>query len=355
MKIFEAMEKYGHEQLVFCYDKVSGLKAIIGIHDTTLGPALGGCRMWPYQSEDDAIYDVLRLSRGMTYKNSAMGLNLGGGKAVIIGNSRTDKSEELFRAFGKFVETLGGRYITAEDVGIGVEDITQVQVETSYVAGLPELSGDPSPATAFGVYRGIKACAKEVWGSESLKGKTVAVQGLGHVGYYLCRHLYDEGANLIVTDIYQDRIEPVVKEFGAKAVKPEEIYGVECDIFAPCALGAIINDETLPQLKCKIVAGAANNQLKEPRHGDALMEMGILYAPDFVINGGGVTNVAEEYSPSGYQRDRAYARVSKIYDKLLKVFEIAKREGIPTYKAADLMAEERINKLAGLKRMYIPE
>lgn len=355
MKIFEAMEKYGHEQLVFCYDKVSGLKAIIGVHDTTLGPALGGCRMWPYQSEDDAIYDVLRLSRGMTYKNSAMGLNLGGGKAVILANSRTDKSEELFRAFGKFVETLGGRYITAEDVGISVEDITQVQVETSFVAGLPELSGDPSPATAFGTYRGMKACAKEVWGSESLRGKTVAVQGVGHVGYYLCRHLYDEGANLIVTDIYEDRLEPVVKEFGAKVVKPEEIYGVQCDIFAPCALGAIINDETIPQLKCKIVAGAANNQLKEPRHGDTLMEMGILYAPDFVINGGGVTNVAEEYSPSGYQRDRAYARVSKIFDKLLKVFEIAKREGIPTYKAADLMAEERINKLAKLKRMYIPE
>ena len=355
MQIFEYMQKHGHEQLVFCHDKVSGLKAIIGIHDTTLGPALGGCRMWPYKSEDDAILDVLRLSKGMTYKNSVMGLDLGGGKAVIIGDSRKDKSEELFRALGKFVESLGGRYISAEDVGTSPDDISIVQIETDHVAGLFNLSGDPSPATAFGVYRGMKAAAREAFGSDSLKGKTVAVQGLGHVGYNLCRHLHDEGAGLIVTDIYEDRLQPVVEEFGAKAVKPEEIYGVECDIFAPCALGAVVNDETIPQFKCRVIAGAANNQLKEPRHGDILREKGIIYAPDYVINGGGVTNVAEEFSPSGYSHDRAYARIAKIYDKISKVIEISKRDGIPTYKAADVMAEERIDRIGRLQRMYLPE
>lgn len=355
MKIFEYMEKHGHEQLIFCYDKVSGLKAIIGIHDTTLGPALGGCRMWPYQSEDDAILDALRLSKGMTYKNSVMGLDLGGGKAVVIGDPRKDKSEELFRALGKFVESLGGRYITAEDVGTSPEDISVVQIETDHVAGVQGLSGDPSPATAFGVYRGMKAATREAFGSDSLKGKTVAVQGLGHVGYNLCRHLHDEGAKLIVTDIYEDRIGPVVEEFGAKAVKPDEIYGVECDIFAPCALGAVINDETIPRFKCKVIAGAANNQLKEPRHGDVLHQKGILYAPDYVINGGGVTNVAEEFAPSGYSHDRSYARIAKIYDKIAKVIEISRRDGIPTYRAADVMAEERIERIGRLQRMYLPE
>lgn len=355
MKIFDYMEKHGHEQLVFCHDKVSGLKAIIGIHDTTLGPALGGCRMWPYKEEDDAILDVLRLSKGMTYKNSTMGLDLGGGKCVVLGDSRTDKSEELFRALGKFVDSLGGRYITAEDVGTSVEDITVIQQETDHVAGLPNISGDPSPATAFGVYRGMKACAREAWGSDSLKGKTVSIQGLGHVGYYLAKHLKDEGADLVVTDIYEDRVASFVKEFGAKAVKPDEIYGVQCDIYAPCALGATVNDETIPQFKCKVVAGSANNQLKEPRHGDKLHEMGIIYAPDYVINGGGVTNVAEEFNPAGYNHDRAYNRIGKIYDKIARILEISKRDNIPTYKAADVMAEERIEKLGRLNRMYRAE
>ncbi len=355
MGIFELMEKYGHEQLVFCYDKASGLKAIIGIHDTTLGPALGGCRMWKYEKEEDAIIDVLRLSRGMTYKNSAMGLNIGGGKAVIWGDAKTDKSEALFRAFGKFVQSLGGRYITAEDVNTTVADMNYVMMETDHVVGRGESSGDPSPVTAFGVYRGMKAAAKWVYGTESLKGRTVAVQGLGKVGYHLCEHLHDEGAKLIVTDVNQENVDRVVKEFGATAVKPDEIYGVECDIYAPCALGATINDETIPQLKCKIVAGAANNQLKEPRHGDILKEMGILYAPDFVINGGGVINVAEEFNPTGYNRDRAYSRVATIYDKLMKVFEIAEKQNISTAKAADVMAEERIAKIHQLKRMYVAE
>ena len=355
MKIFEYMEKHGHEQLVFCHDRESGLKAIIGIHNTTLGPALGGCRMWPYADEDDAILDVLRLSKGMTYKNSVLGLVLGGGKCVVIGDSRKDKTEELFRALGKFVDTLGGRYITAEDVGTTVDDITTVQLETEHVAGLPHISGDPSPATAFGVYRGMKACAHEVWGSDSLKGKAVAVQGMGHVGYYLCQHLKDEGASLIITDIYEDRVESAVKEFGATAVKPDEIYGVACDIYAPCALGATVNDETIPQFKCKVIAGSANNQLKEPRHGDELHKRGIVYAPDYVINGGGVTNVAEEFNAAGYNHDRAYNRIAKIYDKIQRIIVISKRDGIPTYKAADVMAEERIERLGRLNRVYIPE
>ncbi|HEY3364623.1 MAG TPA: Glu/Leu/Phe/Val dehydrogenase [Symbiobacteriaceae bacterium] len=355
MGIFEQMEKYGHEQLVFCYDKSSGLKAIIGIHNTTLGPALGGTRMWNYEKEEDAVTDVLRLSRGMAYKNSAMGLNLGGGKAVIWGNAKTDKSEELFRAFGKFVQSLGGRYITAEDVNTTVEDMNYVLMETDFVTGRADGSGDPSPVTAFGVYKGIKAAAKWKFGTESLKGKVCAVQGLGKVGYHLCEHLHDEGAKLIVTDINPDNVARVVKEFGAVAVAPDEIYGVECDIYAPCALGATVNDDTINQLKCKVVAGAANNQLKEPRHGDVLKAKGILYAPDFVINGGGVVNVAEEFNPAGYNRDRAYTRVAAIYDKLMKVFTIAEERNISTAQAADVLAEERINKHLQLKRMYVAE
>lgn len=355
MRIFEQMEKYGHEQLVFCYDKASGLKAVIGIHDTTLGPALGGSRMWNYATEEEAVTDVLRLSRGMTYKNSAMGLNIGGGKAVIWGDAKKDKSEEYFRAFGRFVQSLGGRYITAEDVNTSVEDMNYVLMETEHVVGRGDVSGDPSPVTAFGVYRGMKAAAKWAFGTESLKGKVVAVQGLGKVGYHLCEHLHDEGARLIVTDINQANIDRVVKEFGAAAVGPDEIYGVECDIYAPCALGASVNDETIPQFKCKVVAGAANNQLKEPRHGDILREKGILYAPDFVINGGGVMNVAEEFNPNGYNRDRAYARVSTIYDKLIRIFQIAQEQNVSTARAADVLSEERLNKIHQLKRIYVAE
>jgi len=355
MGIFEKMEKYGHEQVVFCYDKASGLKAIIGIHDTTLGPALGGTRMWNYAAEEDAVEDVMRLSRGMSYKNSAMGLNLGGGKAVIWGDAKQDKSEELFRAFGTFVGSLGGRYITAEDVNTTVEDMNYVMMETDFVSGRADVSGDPSPVTAYGVYKGIKASAKFAFGSENLKGKVVAVQGLGKVGYHVCEHLHDEGAKLIVTDINPEAVARAVKEFGATAVGSEEIYGVECDIFSPNALGAGINDATLPLFKCKVIAGGANNQLKEPRHADVLKEKSILYAPDFVINGGGVINVAEEFNQSGYSRDRAYARVSTIYDKLMKVFAIAQERNITTAKAADLMAEERIAKIASVHRMYVAE
>ncbi|MHB8075061.1 Leu/Phe/Val dehydrogenase [Desulfosporosinus fructosivorans] len=354
MKIFEYLQKYDYEQLVICQDQTSGLKAIICIHDTTLGPALGGTRMWNYDCEEDAILDALRLARGMTYKNAAAGLNLGGGKTVIIGDSRTQKNEELFRAFGRYVQSLSGRYITAEDVGTTVRDMDWVHLETKFVTGVSSscgASGDPSPMTARGVWRGMKAAAKEAYGSDSLNGKTIAIQGLGHVGYYLAKHLHEEGAKLIVTDIHDDVIKRVVDEMGAKVVGCDEIFGVEADIFAPCAMGAVINDETIPQFKFRIIAGAANNILKEDRHGDKLHELGIIYAPDYVINAGGVINVADELE--GYNYERALAKVEMVYDNVAKVIEIAKRDQIPTYKAADRMAEERIEKIGRVRSNYL--
>ncbi|MGE5593642.1 MAG: Glu/Leu/Phe/Val dehydrogenase dimerization domain-containing protein [Betaproteobacteria bacterium] len=355
MKLFEEMGRYGFEQVVFATDEVSGLRAIIAIHDTTLGPALGGCRMWPYSSEEEALIDALRLARGMTYKNAAAGLDFGGGKAVIIGDPRKDKSEALFRAFGRFVDTLGGRYVTAEDVGVSVEDMEIVHTETDHVLGLSATtgsSGDPSPVTAFGVVRGMKACALEVFGSDSLKDKTVVVQGAGHVGYHVVRYLTEEGAKVYVTDIYEDRVKKAADDFGAKPVPSDKVFDFECDVFCPCALGAVINDETLPKLKCKIVAGSANNQLKEDRHGDALEDAGILYAPDYIINAGGVINVADEFY--GYNRERALRKAAGIYDNILKVIAIAKRDGIPTYKAAARLAEERIEKLGRIRKVYVP-
>jgi leucine dehydrogenase len=355
MDIFKYMERYSYEQLVMCHDPVSGLKAIIAIHDTTLGPALGGTRMWMYQNDDEAVVDALRLARGMTYKAAAAGLNLGGGKTVIIGDSKKDKSEALWRAFGRFVQSLNGRYITAEDVGTTVDDMNYVRLETRFVTGVSGTtgsSGDPSPVTAFGVWQGMKACAKEVYGIDALKDMTIAVQGVGHVGYYLAKHLAEEGANLIVTDINDENVARVVGEFGAVAVKPHEIFRVDCDIFAPCALGAIINDESIGQLKCKIIAGAANNQLKEERHGDILEERGIIYAPDYIINAGGLMNVADELN-GGYNRERAFRKVETIYENVEKVIFIAKRDGIPTYKAADLLAEERIAAIGRVKKTYL--
>jgi leucine dehydrogenase len=290
----------------------------------------------------------------MTYKNAAAGLNIGGGKTVILGDSRTEKSEELFRALGRFVQGLGGRYITAEDVGTNVQDMDWVRLETQFVTGVSSSygsSGDPSPMTARGVWRGMKAAAKEVYGTANLSGKTIAVQGLGHVGRYLAQLLVKEGAKLIVTDVNSEAVQQVVNETGAWAVKPEDIYGVECDIFAPCALGAVINDSTIPQLKCQIVAGAANNVLAEEKHGDRLHELGILYAPDYVINAGGVINVADELE--GYNYERALKKVEGIYDNVTKVISIAKRDQIPTYRAADRMAEERIEKIGRIKNTYL--
>ncbi|WP_232696213.1 Leu/Phe/Val dehydrogenase [Brevibacillus daliensis] len=354
MKIFEYLQKYNYEQLVLCQDETSGLKAIIAIHDTTLGPALGGTRMWMYNSEEDAIEDALRLARGMTYKAAAAGLNLGGGKAVIIGDPRKDKSEELFRSFGRYIQGLHGRYITAEDVGTTVADMDLIHQETNYVTGVSPAfgsGGNPSPVTAFGVYRGMKAAAKRAFGSDNLSGKTIAVQGVGNVAYNLCRYLHEEGAHLIVTDINQENVERAVEDFGAKAVGVQDIFSVDCDIFAPCALGAIINDDTIGLLKAKVIAGAANNQLKEERHGDRIEQMGIVYAPDYVINAGGLINVADELQV--YNRDRAMKKVETIYDNMLRVFDIADRDQIPTYKAADRMAEERIARLARSRNSFL--
>jgi leucine dehydrogenase len=354
MELFKYLEKYDYEQVVFCQDKQSGLKAIIAIHDTTLGPALGGTRMWTYASEEAAIEDALRLAKGMTYKNAAAGLNLGGGKTVIIGDPRKDKNEEMFRAFGRYIQGLNGRYITAEDVGTTVADMDLIHEETDYVTGISTAfgsSGNPSPVTAFGVYRGMKAAAKEAFGTDSLEGKVIAVQGVGNVAYPLCQYLHDEGAQLIVTDINAEAVKRAVEEFGARAVEPDEIYGVECDIYAPCALGATINDDTIPQLKARVIAGSANNQLKDPTHGDIIHEMGIVYAPDYVINAGGVINVADELY--GYNQERAMKKVEQLYTSIEKIIEISKRDGIPTYVAADRMAEERINRIRNSRSQFL--
>ena len=333
-----------------CYDKASGYRGVIAIHDTTLGPALGGARFWSYASDEEAIIDALRLSRGMTYKNAVAGLNLGGGKSVIIGDNRTTKREMTFRAHGRFVDSLGGRYITAEDVGTSTADMDFVHMETKYVTGLANKSGDPSPVTARGVFRSIQASAKHRWGSDSLEGKAVAVQGLGHVGYYLCKELNAAGAKLIVTDIDAARVKRVVDEFGATAVEHDSIFGVKADIFAPCALGGIINDKTLPQLRVEIVAGGANNQLLEERHGEKIEARGILYAPDYVANAGGVINVYSELA--GWTRERSLRKADEIYDTLLGVFELAREDRIPTYVAADRIAERRLKAVGSLMRTW---
>jgi leucine dehydrogenase len=351
MDLFSFMSEQGHEQVVFCQDASCGYRGIIAIHDTTLGPALGGTRFWNYESEGEALLDVLRLSQGMTYKAAVAGLNLGGGKSVIIGDPKTQDREMIFRAHGRFIESLAGRYITAEDVGTSVSDMDYVNMETSYVSGLPGKSGDPSPVTAFGTYRGIKAAARERYGSDSLRGRTVAVQGLGNVGYSLCRYLTQEGARLIVTDIDPERVQRAAADFAAEPVGADEIYGAEAEIYAPCALGATLNDETIPLLRVEIVAGAANNQLEEPRHGDELHRRGILYCPDYVINAGGVINVYGEVK--GWSSEQAMRKAGEIYATLLRLFELTRVEGIPTYQAADRIAERRIEAVGRVQRNWI--
>jgi leucine dehydrogenase len=350
MKLFDTIAAMGHEQLVLCNDTSAGYRGIIAIHSTTLGPALGGTRFWNYATDEEAIIDALRLARGMTYKNAVAGLNLGGGKSVIIGNNKTTDREMIFRAHGRFVESLGGRYLTAEDVGTSTADMDYVHMETKNVTGLAGRSGDPSPVTAHGVFRAIQASAKEKWGSDDLNGRTVSVQGAGHVGYFLSKELHEAGAKLIVTDIDAERVKQVVSEFGARAVAPDEIYSVQADIFAPCALGGIINDKTIPQLKVEVVSGAANNALLEDRHGDILDQKGILYAPDYVANAGGVINVYSELA--GWSSARAFRKADEIYDTVLKVFKIAKTDRIPTYVAADRLAEQRIAAVGGLVRTW---
>jgi leucine dehydrogenase len=351
MQIFDKIGEHRHEQLLFSYEPTSGYRGIIAIHDTTLGPALGGTRFWNYATDEEAIVDVLRLARGMTYKAAVAGLNLGGGKAVIMGDPKTTRREMLFRAHGRFVDSLKGRYITAEDVGTSVEDMDYVQMETAFVSGVAGRSGDPSPVTAYGTYRGIKACSRARYGTDSLHDVTVAVQGTGHVGYYLCSFLADEGARLIVTDIDDAKVDRVVSEFGARAVAPDAIYTVDAQVFAPCALGAVVNDRTIGSLRFDIIAGAANNQLAEERHGRALEEREILYAPDYVINAGGLINVYGELN--GWTADRAKRKAGEIYDTLLQLFDLANEQGIPTFEAADRLAERRIEQVAALKRSYI--
>ena len=350
MKLFDTIAGMGHEQLVLCQDSASGYRGIIAVHSTVLGPALGGTRFWNYATDEEAIVDALRLARGMTYKNAVAGLNLGGGKSVIIGDNKTAVREMIFRAHGRFVESLGSRYITAEDVGTSTADMDYVHMETDYVSGLAGRSGDPSPVTAHGVFRAIQASAKERWGSDDLVNKIVAIQGCGHVGYYLAKELHESGAKLVVSDIDGERVKRVVAEFGARGVASDEIYGVQADIFAPCALGAIVNDKTIPQLKVEIVAGAANNQLLEERHGDALESRGVLYAPDYVANAGGVINVYSELA--GWTSARSFRKADEIYDTVRKVFEIARDEKIPTYLAADRLAEQRIRAVGSMIRTW---
>ncbi|MCB5260350.1 MAG: leucine dehydrogenase [Candidatus Cloacimonetes bacterium] len=352
MEIFSKLEEYDYEQLVFCQDKSTRLKAIIAIHDTTLGPALGGTRIYDYETDEEAIEDALRLAKGMTYKNAALGLNLGGGKAVIIGDPKKIKSEALFRAFGRFVEGLNGRYITGEDMNVTQSDAAYINCETSYIVGLETGSGNPSPMTAYGVFKGMQAAVNEIYGSDDLKGKIVAIQGLGAVGRLLAELLHEAGAKLIVTTRDQAKIDKAVAELGATAVGLDEIYGVECDVFSPCAIGAVINDKTIEQLKCKIIAGSANNQLAESKHGDILEEKGILYVPDYVINSGGVINIIDDISGREYNKANAMKNTAKIYDVCKKVFELAKRDNIPTYKAADKMAEDRIASVSKIKTIF---
>jgi leucine dehydrogenase len=349
--VTDRMATFDHEQVVFCQDNATGLKSIIAIHNTVLGPAVGGTRMWAYASENDALTDVLRLSRGMTYKNALAGLNIGGGKAVVIGNARTDKNEALLRRFGKFVDSLGGKYITAEDVGMSTRDMELIQLETDHVVGLPDYmngGGDPSPVTAYGVFMGMKASAKELYGSENLSGKKVLVQGVGHVGQYLVGHLVEAGAEVMITDIFEDRIKDVTSKYKVTYVKPEDVYTTPMDIYSPCALGATVNDDTLKDLKCSIICGAANNQLaNEEIHGEEVRKRGILYAPDYLVNAGGIINCYWEII--GYNRQAALSQAENIYQTTLAIYKKSSEEQIPTYLAANRMAEARIESIARLR------
>ncbi len=351
MEIFKSLAHDEHEQVVFWSDRVVGLRSIIAIHDTTLGPAIGGARMHPYKSEEEALKDVLSLSKNMTYKAAAAGINLSGGQGVIIGDPLKDKNELVLRSFGRFVESLNGRYITAEDVGTTVEDMEIVRYETKYVTGLSQAlggGGDPGPVTAIGLVHGLLACAEKVFGKKSLQGLKVAIQGLGNVGFNLAQLLFERKCKLLVADVDQNKVNLAKEKFGAEAIPPDEIYDVKADVFSPNSLGGVINDRTIERLRVKIVAGAANNQLEEERHGDILHQKKILYAPDFVIGAGGLINVVNELE--GYHQERAIKQASGIYEILFKVFERSEKENIPTHKAATLLAEERINQVKRFKQ-----
>ncbi len=352
--VIESMQALGHEQVVHFYDQATGLKAIIAIHNTQLGPALGGTRMWAYNNEAEALTDVLRLSRGMSYKAAITGLNLGGGKAVIIGDAKTQKSEALMRRFGKFVDGLAGRYITAEDVGVGTKDMEYIAMETKYVTGLPEFlggGGDPSPVTAYGVYLGMKSSAKEAYGNDSLEGKKILVQGIGKVGHHLVGYLSKENAVIYVNDINEDNLKAVSAEYKVQVVDSSSMFDLDIDIYAPCALGATLNNDSLNRLRCSVIAGAANNQLAdETIHGALCLQKGILYAPDFLINAGGLINVSIELE--GYNRDRAMSATENIYNAAQNVFRIAKSENIPTINAAKRLAERRMEDIGRIKLSF---
>jgi leucine dehydrogenase len=343
MRLFERIQNEGYEQIVYCHDKDVGLKAIISIHDSTLGPAVGGCRMYPYATEDQALEDVLRLSKGMTYKSSISGLNWGGGKAVIIGDPKKDITPRLLKRYAQFVNTLGGRYVTAKDVGISTADLRVMLGESKHVMGLddvPGSSGDPSIYTGWGVYNGMKAAAAHTWGSDSLKGKRIAIQGLGKVAYYLIEHLAKEGADIVGADVDTDAINRARKDFGVKIVDADKILFEDCDILSPNAMGGSITKDVAAKIKCKIVAGGANNQLATPEEGYTLMQRGIVYAPDYAINAGGIMNIYNEIG--GYDAKRAWDHVAHIRGTVGRILERAKTEKLPPHLIADRMAEERI-------------
>jgi leucine dehydrogenase len=352
ISVFSEAAKLGHEQLVYCHDEATGLKAIIGIHNTVLGPALGGTRMWNYASEEEAAIDVLRLSRGMTYKAAVSGLNLGGGKAVIIGDPKKLKNEAFLRRFGKFVNNLGGKYITAEDMNMKTSDMQYIGMETKHVTGIPiEMggSGDPSPVTAYGVYMGMKASAKKGFGSDSLAGKKVSVQGVGQVGMYLVEHLSKEGAQVFITDINEARLKDVAEKYNATVVGNDEIYDLDVDIYAPCAMGATLNDETLNRIKAPVICGGANNQLAdEHTHGQRLLDEKRVYAPDFVVNAGGIINISSELA-GNYNRELALSWTEKIYDTTLDILNLTDSERIPSQQAAMQIAEKRIEDVGRVK------
>jgi leucine dehydrogenase len=352
--IFDYMKKYHYENIFLCQDDKADFRAVIAIHSTALGPAAGGIRMWQYESEMDAIEDALRLARGMTYKYAAAGVNMGGGKAVVIADPKRKDREVVFRTLGRFINRLGGKFFTGEDVGTTLEDMEYLFMETPYVITLPQYLGGVgpiSPLTAFGVIQGMRACAKAVFGSDDLNNRTVAVQGVGSVGSSLVEQLSDLGARVVITDIDAARVDDVAKRTGAKKVPPQDIYGVACDIFSPCALGAILNDETIPQLKCKIVCGAANNQLKEERHGGVLTEKGILYGPDYIVNAGGAVYDADRLV-GGVNLERGKQKVARIYQTTEKVIDLAQEKKMPTYRAADVVAEKRLESIRHIKTYW---
>jgi leucine dehydrogenase len=350
-ELLSYMSRWGHKKVMLCCDPDTGLRAVIAIHSTALGPATGGTRMWPYESDDQAVLDALRLARGMTYKYAAAGVDLGGGKGVIIGDPRTDKTEALLRAYGRFVDSLHGEYITGEDVGTTLEDMETIYAETDHVVTLPEHcggAGDISPATALGAVMATKACAERVWGTPSLEGRRIALQGLGTVGSKALALLLTEGADVVVTDLDKQKVDWARDTHGVATVAPDEIYRQDVDIFAPYALGGIINDETIPQLRCRIIAGSANNILAEERHGDELEHRGLVYAVDYVANSGGTIFDTDRLRKGGFQHDRAMASVRRIFERIHEIFEIAEARQLPLYRAADLLAEQRI---AGLKSL----